>query len=352
MTLNLLSMLSMPNKGLLPAATPTLSPQALSTDDPTLPLFDQLLMSKDVTVLSPTTVPTKVPRLPFTAEQTEPTCSDAPETTDMSPPLIAFTLQMCGHHAQPLAPEVTSTQPPHPASGTAASMMASAPKALHSATPKTPSAHAVLPSAQQPSFDVLTTQSTTEANPLLTRARTSSATADALPTSQASGASTSLPALPAVTGPQEATKVLQAPLGSPQWQHDLSQQIIFHRQGTQTLHLRLHPEELGELKISMSVKDDHAQLLMLSNHSPVRAALEAAIPQLRQALADQGIQLGNSQVGQESPSGHSFDTASHHAPRSSHLATPAMHKQESDAIPHAETKSPALRTGKQISLLV
>ena len=38
---------------------------------------------------------------------------------------------------------------------------------------------------------------------------------------------------------------------------------------------------------------------MASGHSQVRAALEAALPQLRTALADSGIQLGQSSVGSE-----------------------------------------------------
>ena len=39
---------------------------------------------------------------------------------------------------------------------------------------------------------------------------------------------------------------------------------------------------------------------MASSHSHVRAALEAALPQLRNALAESGINLGQSQVSSDS----------------------------------------------------
>ncbi|SUB70811.1 Flagellar hook-length control protein [Pluralibacter gergoviae] len=41
------------------------------------------------------------------------------------------------------------------------------------------------------------------------------------------------------------------------------------------------------MTISMKVEDNQAQLQMVSGHGHVRAALEAALPQLRSQLADQ-----------------------------------------------------------------
>lgn len=110
------------------------------------------------------------------------------------------------------------------------------------------------------------------------------------------------PASPMTTHSPSHSITIQAPLASLQWQKEISQQIIFHRQGKHTVHLKLHPEELGAVKISMTLQKDQAELMMTSAHGQVRAALEAAIPHLRQALAENGIQLGQSQVGQESGS--------------------------------------------------
>ncbi|MEZ2697395.1 flagellar hook-length control protein FliK, partial [Hafnia alvei] len=104
-------------------------------------------------------------------------------------------------------------------------------------------------------------------------------------------------AVPAAPMP---TPVLNVQLGSSEWQQALSQQILmFNRSGQHSAELRLHPQDLGSLQISLRIDDNQAQLHMASGHSQVRAALEAALPQLRTALADSGIQLGQSSVGSE-----------------------------------------------------
>ncbi|TDB45208.1 flagellar hook-length control protein FliK [Photorhabdus luminescens] len=121
-----------------------------------------------------------------------------------------------------------------------------------------------------------------------------------------------------------STPLLNAQLGSEEWQQQLNQQIIlFNRNGLQQAELRLHPQELGALQIRMSVEDNQAQLHLASAHSHVRAALEAALPGLRHALAESGIQLTQSSVSsdnaspwqqeQHSDSQHSGGTASHNA---------------------------------------
>ncbi|KFC13225.1 FliK family flagellar hook-length control protein [Trabulsiella guamensis ATCC 49490] len=104
--------------------------------------------------------------------------------------------------------------------------------------------------------------------------------------------------------PSAAAATVNAPLGSPDWQQSVSQHItMFTRQGQQTAELRLHPEELGQVHITLRMDDNQAQLQMVSPHSHVRAALEAALPVLRTQLADNGIQLGQSSISSESSSG-------------------------------------------------
>lgn len=102
-----------------------------------------------------------------------------------------------------------------------------------------------------------------------------------------------------VTAPP--TPQLNAQLGSPEWQQALNQQVLmFHRNGQQSAELRLHPQELGALQITLKMDDNQAQLHIASAHGQVRAAVEAAMPQLRHALAESGINLGQSSVGGES----------------------------------------------------
>ncbi|EBP0095458.1 flagellar hook length control protein FliK [Salmonella enterica] len=104
--------------------------------------------------------------------------------------------------------------------------------------------------------------------------------------------------------PVASAPVLSAPLGSHEWQQTFSQQVmLFTRQGQQSAQLRLHPEELGQVHISLKLDDNQAQLQMVSPHSHVRAALEAALPMLRTQLAESGIQLGQSSISSESFAG-------------------------------------------------
>ncbi|MER0045281.1 flagellar hook-length control protein FliK [Pectobacterium odoriferum] len=100
---------------------------------------------------------------------------------------------------------------------------------------------------------------------------------------------------------QAASAQLNAPFGSPQWQDALGQQIImFSRNGQQTAELRLNPQELGALHISLKIDDNQAQIHLASASSQVRSALEAALPHLRNAMAESGINLGQSSVGSDS----------------------------------------------------
>ncbi|MBP2198129.1 flagellar hook-length control protein FliK [Pantoea cypripedii] len=104
----------------------------------------------------------------------------------------------------------------------------------------------------------------------------------------------------ASTSTTPSTPMLNAQLGSSEWQQALSQQIVmFSRNGQQNAELRLHPEDLGAIQISLTLDKDQAQLNMVSSHSHVRAALEAALPQLKTALAESGINLGQSNVSSD-----------------------------------------------------
>jgi len=106
--------------------------------------------------------------------------------------------------------------------------------------------------------------------------------------------------LSSTTTATAANGAIATSVQSPQWPASLGQQVLqMHQRGDQQMSLRLHPQELGPLSVSLTVQDQQAQLQILSAHAPVRAAVEAAIPQLRQALADSGIALGEAMVGDQ-----------------------------------------------------
>ncbi|RBI65488.1 hypothetical protein DQ400_17870 [Vreelandella sulfidaeris] len=111
---------------------------------------------------------------------------------------------------------------------------------------------------------------------------------------------------PAVPSTQAA---LTTPITNPAWPQQLSQQLvqISQRGGEQHVQMQLNPAELGPLSISLKFGEQGAQAHFLSGHAQVRQVLEQAIPQLREALAEQGISLGETSVGdQRDPNAQAF----------------------------------------------
>ncbi len=142
-------------------------------------------------------------------------------------------------------------------------------------------------------------------------------------------------AAPAQASAPVAAPVISAPLGSSEWQQTISQNItLFTKQGQQSAELRLHPEDLGQVQISLKIDDNQAQLQMVSQHSHVRAALEAALPVLRTQLAENGIQLGQSSISSESSAGQqqSF-SQQQQASRSGHGSAFAADEEDALTVP-------------------
>jgi flagellar hook-length control protein FliK len=109
-------------------------------------------------------------------------------------------------------------------------------------------------------------------------------------------AAVAAPAVPVVM--QIAT-----PVGGTHWGTELGQQVVMMstnaRQGMQTAELRLDPPDLGPLRVSLNLADGVASASFVSAHASVRQAIETAIPQLQQALAQAGISLGQTSVGEQ-----------------------------------------------------
>jgi flagellar hook-length control protein FliK len=109
--------------------------------------------------------------------------------------------------------------------------------------------------------------------------------------------------------------VLATAVGTAQWQDGLGQQVIdMITRGEQQVDLRLNPVELGPLSISLNLNDGNTQAQFQSAHASVRAAVEQALPQLREALASQGISLGQASVSDESARQASGDQARRDSP--------------------------------------
>jgi len=89
-------------------------------------------------------------------------------------------------------------------------------------------------------------------------------------------------------------------VGSDKWTPALGQHLArMSTSGSHTAELNLNPAGLGPLKVTLSMGDNQAQAMFVSAHESVRKAVEAALPQLRNSLSEQGITLGQASVGAE-----------------------------------------------------
>ncbi|WP_395316977.1 flagellar hook-length control protein FliK [Variovorax sp. UC74_104] len=89
-------------------------------------------------------------------------------------------------------------------------------------------------------------------------------------------------------------------VGSDKWAPALGQHLArMSTSGSHTAELNLNPAGLGPLKVTLSMGDNQAQAMFVSAHESVRKAVEAALPQLRNSLSEQGITLGQASVGAE-----------------------------------------------------
>lgn len=100
---------------------------------------------------------------------------------------------------------------------------------------------------------------------------------------------------------------VSTPIGHGEWGRDFSRQVSSFGQhlknGLQTIELRLDPPDLGPIRISLSMSDNVAQASFISPHATVRHAVEQALPQLQEQLAQAGISLGQTSVGEQQQQG-------------------------------------------------
>ncbi len=103
---------------------------------------------------------------------------------------------------------------------------------------------------------------------------------------------------PAMQAPAAApVATLDARVGERGWDQGLGDKLVWMAgQKHQVAELHLNPTELGPLKITLTLNHDQASAQFVSAHAPVREAIEAAMPRLREMLADSGITLGNTSV--------------------------------------------------------
>ncbi|MTW20330.1 hypothetical protein GJ668_04370 [Allochromatium palmeri] len=71
--------------------------------------------------------------------------------------------------------------------------------------------------------------------------------------------------------------------------------------GLDTAEIKLHPPSLGTLDVRLVQEGDKTHVQFVSAHPVAREVLEAAMPRLREALAQDGVLLGNVSVSDQTP---------------------------------------------------
>lgn len=110
--------------------------------------------------------------------------------------------------------------------------------------------------------------------------------------------------------PDSAT-VLEADstMGSYTWVEDTATQLSWlHEQGVEKAHIKLHPEDLGTLDVSITVNDGQAYVQILTSTPEARELLQNSMPNLREMLQHSGLTLAEGNVAQgDARNGQGFE---------------------------------------------
>ncbi len=143
--------------------------------------------------------------------------------------------------------------------------------------------------------------------------------------------------------PEAAPAPERAPLetGTPDWPDALGERVMWMagRGGSQHATLRLNPPHLGsvEVRLTVSPQDGQASVSFHVQHPDAREAIQAALPRLREMMAEAGIQLADAQVSHREPRGGG-------GRRDPAGGEPGGESLETEAAPPA-VPAPAVRTG-------
>jgi flagellar hook-length control protein FliK len=96
--------------------------------------------------------------------------------------------------------------------------------------------------------------------------------------------------------------------------------------------------------------DNQVQALFVSAHSSVRAAVEAALPQLRTTLADSGISLGNTSVNSGSQQQPAFAQNQNGQPGQSGQRGQQAYRPADAGAPAPAAMTPPPRRGNDIGV--
>ena len=98
--------------------------------------------------------------------------------------------------------------------------------------------------------------------------------------------------------------------GKTGWDQAISQKIVWMVGATeQSATLTLNPPDLGPLQVVINVRNDMANTTFISGNAEVRQALQDGMANLREKMAESGVQLGQANVSSEGRHQQEFQQA-------------------------------------------
>jgi len=97
-----------------------------------------------------------------------------------------------------------------------------------------------------------------------------------------------------------AHTAVSTPVGASGFANELAQRVVvFAGQKVQRAEIAVTPADLGPIAVSIEVRGHEATLAFAAASHTTRAAIEDALPRLREMLSAQGLQLAGTHVGSE-----------------------------------------------------
>jgi flagellar hook-length control protein FliK len=100
--------------------------------------------------------------------------------------------------------------------------------------------------------------------------------------------------------PETANTQVNTPVGASGFADEVGDKITWMaHQGVQSASLKMTPENMGPVEVKISMQDGSATVAINAAHADTRAALEQALPRLREMFSTQGLNLTDASVSQQ-----------------------------------------------------
>lgn len=126
------------------------------------------------------------------------------------------------------------------------------------------------------------------------------ASMDALATTAGLNATNAaMPAAPAIQTPPPVNVTVAPPLHSQAWPAAFNNTIrVLVSDQTQVARLQLTPGDLGPVDVRIAISEHRAEIAFAVSSPEAKAAIQQALPQLRETFAASGLELGDASFGE------------------------------------------------------